>query len=84
MARPRSTPITAYPPAIVWGEKVSVRTAARAGSAISATVSRAPTTWDYSSANRQGPPVGRTIRPAKSSQNTVELAARQGAMTSQP
>src|SRR5690349_11141549 len=84
MARPRSTPITAYPPAIVWGEKVSVRTAARAGSAISATVSRAPTAADAASAKRQGPPVPRPSRPAMTAPNTVALAAIQVAQPRLP
>ena len=62
-------PITAYPPAIISGAKVSARTAERAGSAISATVSSAPTAAEAARANRQGPPAaGRaTAQPRRRS-----------------
>ena len=77
-------PITAYPPAIVCGAKVSVRTADLAGSAISATVSRAPTAADAASAKRQGPPATRPSRPAMTAPKTVALAAIQVAQPRLP
>ncbi|MEV6599058.1 hypothetical protein AB0M36_19695 [Actinoplanes sp. NPDC051346] len=78
---PTRTPMTAYPPATVSGENVSARTEARAGSAISATVSSAPTAADAASAKRQGPPTARPSRPAMTAPNTVALAAVHVAQT---
>jgi hypothetical protein len=56
IASPNRMPATAYPATMVWGEKVSDRTAALAGIAISATVTTAPTAAAAASAKRHGPP----------------------------
>jgi hypothetical protein len=84
MIKPRSTPIAAYPPAIVSGENVSGRTAALAGRAISATGSSDPTAADVASAKRQGPPLRAWNRLAMTAPKTVELAAIQVAQPRLP
>jgi hypothetical protein len=56
----------------------------RAGSAISATVSSAPTAADAASVKRHGPPIARPSRPAITAPNTVALAAIQVAQPRLP
>src|SRR5919199_4115891 len=76
---PIRMPTPAYPAAIVWGARVSARTAARAGRAISATGSRAPTAADAASAIRQGPAGRHDSRAPSIAPKTVALAGIHGA-----
>ncbi|MFI5936072.1 PASTA domain-containing protein [Actinoplanes sp. NPDC051494] len=61
-----------------------VRTATRAGSAISAIVSSAPIAAEIARVTRQSPPVVRPMRPAVTAPNTVALAAIQVAQPRLP
>src|SRR3954447_25851852 len=74
-AAPSRMPTAAYPAAIVVGVKVSERTAVRAGNAISASGSSAPTAADAARVSRHGPPGRYGNRVASTAPKTVALAA---------